>query len=129
VFADNSPPLYQTPQVFHWLGVTLAARGDSLPQAVLAFDCASRFGALEFASLIEKQKCRLQLGERDSLIAEIQPGPDAGIKEIAVAVAAAIALGRRRKRVFQLAQQGAEAALRKGDARWQSTFQWYRDRA
>jgi hypothetical protein len=117
--------LFQTDQVFFWLGVTFAYQEQTLPQAVFMFDWAGRFGPLQFNSLIEKYKCRLRLGQREDIVAEAVAPLGTTCEEIAETVAALIALGRRKKAVCRAAQKGIEAAEREQDHRWKALFERY----
>jgi hypothetical protein len=123
VYAHSDMPKFQIPLVLYWLGVTFASRSDTLPQAISMFDWASRFGPAEFGALVEKQKCRLQMGEREALLEEAQPPADADVMQIASAIAAMKALGRRRKRICEAARRGIELARCNQDTGWQLVFE------
>lgn len=112
----------QIPTILYWMGVTFADWGD-LKQAVFMFDWASRFGPEEFKSLVEKQRCRLQLGQREALILESASPYGESCAEVAASVAALQVLGRRQKAVRRAAQTGLELARRTGDQGWERVFQ------
>lgn len=113
---------FRAPTVLFWLGTLYAEHEESLALAVYMFDWGARFIPEGLDSLYEKQRCRLKLGERDQLIAELKVGDDASPRQIAEAIAAARALGRRNKRIMALAQQGVLASG--ADTPWRRHFEW-----
>jgi hypothetical protein len=116
-------PDFSVPNVLYWLGVTYADRVETLPQAVFMFDWASRFGPAEYGALVEKQRCRLRLGQREELLREAQPPFGVTCAEVAAATAALTALGRRRKALLAAAERGVEVAREARDRCWQGVFE------
>jgi tetratricopeptide (TPR) repeat protein len=122
VYCRAPMPQYEIPTILYWLGVIYAWQDADLPQAVFMFDWASRFGPLQFNSLVEKQKCRLRMGEREALLQETKLSADPHVTEVAAAVAALQVLGRRQKRLREVALLGIEVAERQ-DRKWRSVFE------
>ncbi len=108
-------------QVLFWLGTLYADYEETLPMAVYIFDWRSRFVPHGFSSFEEMQKCRLALGEREQLLAELEVDEGASPREIANAIGAAQALGRRKKRIVALARLGIATA--QSDRWWRRHFE------
>jgi hypothetical protein len=123
VYCHDGAAIRQMPMVLYWLGVTFARRDETLYPAIFMFDWASRFGPAEFRSLVEKQKCRLRMGERQELLRDTEPPANPDLFQLASAIAAMQALGRRRKKMCELAQQGLDLARRQRDTHWQFVFE------
>jgi hypothetical protein len=121
-YASTKTPNLEIPRVLYWLGVTFASRSETLPQAVFMFDWASRFGPAQFGSLVEKQKARLRLGERHALLTEAELPSESELGQVAIAIAAMMALRRRRKAICQAAGRGVEISRSQGDTAWEAVF-------
>ncbi len=117
VYAESAGQYPDLPRAFYWLGVVLATREETLAQAVLAFDCCSRFGPAHQTAFVEMQQCRLRLGEREKLVALLKPRSGMDLHEALSAIAAAEVL-KRPKRKLPLLKQAVEIAAASGEARW-----------
>jgi hypothetical protein len=109
--------------VLHNLGMIYAGRRETLPQAVFMFDWSARFGASESHALIDKQKCRIRMGEREAVLRETELPEEPTIQQVATAIAAMHALKHDSAAIAAAAVRGVEIATRDNDRQWRLQFE------